>query len=510
MAEPTGKIQHYLAYHPKPFLKCEREKTTLVFGGLTFKHERLIQGILENLGYNTEVLPQITKDDLIFGREYVDVGACCPTTFTTGNLARFLMEKMKKEGRDAVQKNYIFVTAGSCGPCRFGQYHVSYETALDYLGLSDFRILLLAQDQFSQKIKGGGLELNENLALGILMAIMMADILQDLEYKIRPYEKIPGKTNETLKESIEFLYHYLREMPRIRGTLNSVFFHLFSDFYRKGLEKVKEKWEKIEVDWLRVKPKVKITGEFWVQIHEGEGNYNIKSWLEKEGAEVLPPNITTWFDHLFYTRAENFRIRRKISKTAFFKEKLFRIISFLLNSKYNQFRKVFKNIPDPLPPQRELEELAQPFFFGRLGGGESFMLIGKALYSFLHKKSHMICELSPYSCMPNTMSQGSMASVLGKYPQLLYAPIEIKGDTEIHALSRCQMIFHSAKEWAKEEFERALSETNLTIKEIRRFERRITDLKNPFYTFPEEKYICRAANYVLHIRELMNKKIKKI
>jgi predicted nucleotide-binding protein (sugar kinase/HSP70/actin superfamily) len=30
------------------------------------------------------------------------------------------------------------------------------------------------------------------------------------------------------------------------------------------------------------------------------------------------------------------------------------------------------------------------------------MLVGKALWAYLHKKAHMICELSPYACMPNT------------------------------------------------------------------------------------------------------------
>ena len=27
-------------------------------------------------------------------------------------------------------KKYVYVTAGSCGACRFGQYHQSYELAL--------------------------------------------------------------------------------------------------------------------------------------------------------------------------------------------------------------------------------------------------------------------------------------------------------------------------------------------------------------------------------------------
>ena len=81
------------------------------------------------------------------------------------------------------------------------------------------------------------------------------------------------------------------------------------------------------------------------------------------------------------------------------------------------------------------------------------MLVGKALWAHQHKKAHMICELSPYSCMPNTMSIGAMAGRAGKHPDLLYAPLEIKGDAEVHALSRCQMILTEAKKRAQREFD---------------------------------------------------------
>src|SRR5712692_4977539 len=90
------------------------------------------------------------------------------------------------------------------------------------------------------------------------------------------------------------------------------------------------------------------------------------------------------------------------------------------------------------------------------------MLVGKALWAHHHKKAHMICELSPYACMPNTMSIGAMAGVVGKHPDLLYAPLEIKGDAEVHALSRCQMILTEAKKRARSEFEEVLSKTGLT------------------------------------------------
>ncbi|MCU0855361.1 MAG: hypothetical protein MUF63_10765, partial [Rhodobacteraceae bacterium] len=73
-----------------------------------------------------------------------------------------------------------------------------------------------------------------------------------------------------------------------------------------------------------------------------------------------------------------------------------------------------------------------------------------------------IAELSPYGCMPNTMSIGAMAAVQGRYPDMLYAPLEVKGDSEVHALSRCQMILTEAKVRAEDEFERALRAAGLT------------------------------------------------
>ncbi len=130
---------------------------------------------------------------------------------------------------------------------------------------------------------------------------------------------------------------------------------------------------------------------------------------------------------------------------------------------YNRMRAALGDIPHEIPDQYELRRLAAPYFHHQLSGGEGDMLVGKALWSHLHKKAHMICELSPYACMPNTMSVGAMAGVIAKHPDLLYAPLEIKGDAEVHALSRCQMILTEAKKRARSEFEDALSKTGLTL-----------------------------------------------
>jgi predicted nucleotide-binding protein (sugar kinase/HSP70/actin superfamily) len=132
-----------------------------------------------------------------------------------------------------------------------------------------------------------------------------------------------------------------------------------------------------------------------------------------------------------------------------------------------------------------------------MSGGEGDMLIGKALWAHLHKKAHMICELSPYACLPNTMSIGAMAGVTGKYPDLLYAPIEVKGDAEVHALSRCQMVLTEAKGRAIAEYEKALGgRTKQTL--LNKLESQ-PKMRKATYRIPRHAWVGTAANLAAYL-----------
>jgi predicted nucleotide-binding protein (sugar kinase/HSP70/actin superfamily) len=503
MATPTATtVSHYLGYRPKPFMREERKDVTVLFGGLTWKHERLVQGAMHNLHYNAEPLPNVARADLDAGKELIDVGACCPTTFTAGNLVNFLKSEVAQRGRDEVNRKFVYLTAGSCGPCRFGQYHESYEMALDALGLRDFRMFLLAQDQLDQgPVNGGGLEINMQLTTGLIWAILCADVLTDLEYMTRPYEVIPGQTDKVLQESIEYLYGVYRDRPLKDNKWAMLAWHLTTDYFTAALRRVYKMWEAIEVDRLRVRAKVKITGEFWLQTHEGDGNHNIKRWLEQEGAETIPPPIAVWLHYLLHPAMRPPTKKQTMQRGFKVKRAMHQGLERLYQNTYNRLRKALGNLPYELPDQIELKNLADPFYHYELRGGEGHLLIGKALYTYHHKKAHMVCELSPYSCMPNTMSVGAMANVLGKYPDLLYAPIEIKGDAEIHALSRCQMILTEAKKRAQRDFDAVLQKTGLTVDAIRHYEARHPELRRASYRVPHVGYAGTAANYVAHLAE---------
>ena len=38
-------IEHYKTYKARPFKRDERDKVTILYGGLTWKHERIVQGV---------------------------------------------------------------------------------------------------------------------------------------------------------------------------------------------------------------------------------------------------------------------------------------------------------------------------------------------------------------------------------------------------------------------------------------------------------------------------------
>jgi predicted nucleotide-binding protein (sugar kinase/HSP70/actin superfamily) len=503
----TTTAEPYRAYKPRPFTRAERDSATIVFGGLHWRLERLIQAVLENGGYRARVLPLATKEDLLTGREVADIGQCCPTSFTTGNLVNFLRAESKAIGAEEVAKRYVYLTAGACGACRFGQYHQSYELALRNTGLESFRMFLLAQDQLDQKdVLGDGVDLNLPITLGCLWAIFCADLVQDLEYQVRPYEVTPGQTDAVVRESVDHLYELFRWRP-LRNSWTSVGWHLSTSYFVRELREVHRRFSAIEVDRLRVKPIVKLTGEFYLQTVEGAPNYNIHRWLEAEGAEVYPAAVIVWMDYLLRLGLQRFEDYSGIERGARLKLAAGRGVQALYRWTVDRLRGALGDLPHEIPRQLELRRLAAPYFHSHLDGGEGDMLVGKAIWAHQQKKAHMICELSPYACMPNTMSIGAMANVVGKHPDLLYAPLEIKGDAEVHALSRCQMILTEAKKRAQREFEETLEGTGLAVDAVRAYLEAHPAMRRATYRVPRLGAAAgTAANVVLDVADRLDRK----
>ena len=134
-----------------------------------------------------------TVEALQYGKEFGNRGQCNPTYFTVGNLVKFLCTLRDKHGMSAkdIVDNYVFLTAGACGPCRFGMYTTEYRKALRDAGFDGFRVVLFQQTGGISQATGdeSGLELNPTFFWAIVKALFAGDVVNALGYRIRPYEK---------------------------------------------------------------------------------------------------------------------------------------------------------------------------------------------------------------------------------------------------------------------------------------------------------------------------------
>ena len=116
--------QHYRRPIEHSFTRDQRDRTTILFGGLTRRHERLIEGATRGLGYDCKALPTCDLKAYELGREYGNNGYCNPAYFMVGNLVKYLQSlEAKGIGRQEIIDRYVFLTVGACGPCRLDAGH---------------------------------------------------------------------------------------------------------------------------------------------------------------------------------------------------------------------------------------------------------------------------------------------------------------------------------------------------------------------------------------------------
>ncbi len=537
-------LHHFKRPKERSFTKEERATTTLLFGGLTWKHEKLVHGALEGLGYRAQAVPTPDVKAFQTGKEYGNNGQCNPTYFTVGNLVQYL-QSLEAQGmsREEIIDRHVFFTAGACGPCRFGMYEAEYRLALRNAGFDGFRVLLFQQSGgLSQSDAEAGLEMNLDFFLGILNALNCGDVMNEVAYAIRPFEAKTGGDRPRARR-VDGLS--ARRVPRqaaleaggrhrqVPGRLprhRRIHRQVRQPAARRrastsALTKCRDRFETIDVDRLRIKPIVKITGEFWAQTTEGDGNFNMFQFpAEREGAQVLVEPIGTWIMYMMHQVVQKYKdfkgleegavlppiwklgTRAKIEITYRQKVAKLKLAEAIFKSEYHKIVNALGGIAHHLADQYELQRLGHPFYNSRAGGGEGHLEVAKNIYYSNKDLAHMVLSVKPFGCMPSTQSDGAQSAVVSNYKDMIYLPVETSGEGEINAHSRVQMALGEAKNKAKKEFAAALERNGITLDECRAWVEAHPESKRPMYHVPHTKGVVGgAANFVYHIASEIQK-----
>ena len=527
---------------PRAFTSAERASVTILLGGVTPIHDRLFTAVFEACGYRAEHLPPPDLDAFQLGRQYGNVGQCNPAYFTIGNLIKRLQE-LERRGlsRDDICDRYVFYTSGTCGPCRFGMYEAEYRLALKHAGFGRFRVLTFQQNDGTRPASAEpGLTYSVHFGMTAWNAFNCGDVLHDAIFHVRPYEVRDGETDRAFEAVVELLHARLRarrpfdilehtsgwlrrhlaSRPRLATAVNTpvkVRQHLRGREYRDALSAARARLDEVEVDRLRVKPVVRITGEFWAAMTEGAGNFDMFRFLEREGAEVRVDPIGAWVMYLLYQARQRAAIDRRawrervlsvarLRKEARFaaRQLMFAAGEWFWAREYHRVVRALGGIASPLVPQSELARLAHPFYHSMARGGEGHLEVGKTIYYTLRRRCHMVLSLKPFGCLPSTQSDGVQSAVAARLTGLNFVSIETAGDGELNAYSRVQMALGDAKAAARREFDEALARSGRTLDEIRAYVSARPALRKPSYRVPEAEGVAgTAASFVLHVGRLM-------
>lgn len=466
------------------FKKSERSKVTLLIGGLTLAQDYLIEGALKGVGYQVQMLDVPTTEAFQTGKEFGNRGQCNPTYFTVGNLVQYLITLRDKHGMTAkeVVEKFVFLTAGACGPCRFGMYVTEYRKALRDAGFDGFRVMLFQQTGGIKQATGDevGLELNPTFFWAIVKGMIAGDVINAIGYRMRPYEVVPGATNKALTEAKKVLYRALEEKTNVMH----------------ALWKCKPILAGVEVDKTRVKPKVSIIGEFWAMTTEGDGNYQLQEFLEQEGAECDIQLLAAWILYTLWEVKNDTKERKDLREmdtskyglggggpmAVFQKLAIGYAGDFGIRLLFQSFAHAAGLYGFKLPDMEKIAEVAHGYYHNDLRGGEGHMEVGKLIMNVVHQKAHMTLSVKPFGCMPSAgVSDGVQSAITEKFPGTIFCPVETSGDGRVNFYSRVQMYLFKAKQAAQAEYTRALEENGVTREQVQAFLEASPRFRSPLY-----------------------------
>lgn len=492
------EVQHW-AERPAPaFTREQRARTTLWISGLTWSQDLFLAAALRGAGYEVRTLPVPDNEALRLGKEFGNRGQCNPTYFTVGNLVKHL-RRLESEGltRQRIIDEHVFLTAGACGPCRFGTYVTEYRKALRDAGFDGFRVLLMEQKGQVRQATGRdqGLEFNLPFYQAVLKAFLAGDVLNIMGYRIRPYEVEKGATDAAIERCRAIM---IEALERRRSVL-------------RALWRCRRELDRVKVDRLRPRPIVSIIGEFWAMTTEGDGNYELQRFLEQEGAEVHIQPITNWLLYLVWqarhdtARRSTLRHDDEGRRGLAGKAAAWKTLAGLavaergLAGLFHAFARAIGLEGWHLPDMDRIAALAHEHYDNELRGGEGHMEVGKVLDNVEGRHAHMIISVKPFGCMPSSgVSDGVQSLITARHSELIFCPIETSGDGKVNVQSRVQMMLFRAHERARAEFDEAVRSTGLSLDELRRLAEEDPRATRALH-HPPHRLIGTGANQVLEL-----------
>ena len=378
-------------------------------------HFQLLDPVLNSEGYDFEMLPAPTREDVEIGLKYINNDACYPAIIVVGQLMSALLS-----GKYDVDKTAVIISQTG-GGCRATNYIGYLRKALIDAGMKQVPILSLnASDMERQP----GFKLTKSFLHRMIQAVVYGDALMQCVLATRPYEINPG--------SADALCDYWIKKLRERITKANIF------QYSKYIKNIIDDFDNLPVDKSKPRPRVGVVGEIYVKFHPSANN-NINELIEKEGGEVVTSGLLDFF--LYCAMDSTYRAKHLDGTwlSGFFGS-LAREALELYRLPYAKAVAASKNFA---PLQRMTKVAKEAAHFIDLGNqcGEGWFLTGDMI-DLIEKGAKQVVCLQPFGCLPNHVSGKGMVKTLSEaYPDVRIAAIDYDpGSSAVNQANRLKLL----------------------------------------------------------------------
>ncbi|WP_051688078.1 2-hydroxyacyl-CoA dehydratase [Desulfofalx alkaliphila] len=407
-------------YRRIPFTEEMKKNHTILAPEMSPIHFRLLQEAFRIEGYNVVVLPTIDNKAIDEGLKYVNNDACYPAIIVIGQLIAAL-----KSGKYDLNNTSVMMSQTG-GGCRATNYIALLRKALKDAGFENIPVISVNPSGIE---KNPGFKFTLPLLHRSMMALVYGDLLMNVLYRVRPYEKVKGSANDLYEKWVKVCLESLEAAER------SVF--------KKNIYSIVNDFEELELT-NQIKPKVGLVGEILVKYHPTANNDAVKV-VESEGAEAVVPGLTDFFLYCLYYN--NFKYRYLAGS------KLSQLVGNATIRLIESYRGIYRKalaksqrfyVPSTI---KEIADGASPVISLGHQTGEGWFLTGEMIELINSGVNNIIC-MQPFACLPNHVTGKGMIKELKRvYPKANIVAIDYDpGASEVNQLNRIKLMISTAFE----------------------------------------------------------------
>ena len=402
----------------------KKEKTILV-PNVSWAFAQTATAAIKSVGYRVEAMPLAGDRAKHLGKKYVHNDMCFPAQINIGEFLACLDEGLYNPD------DVVLALAKAQCDCRLAHYAMMARQALDDAGYPQIAIVTTDEDT---KNMHPAFKLGPFFEIRMCWGLIMNDVLEDLRRKIRPYEINKGETDRIFEESVSAI---------CRG------FDISLKNAQDEFEKAVQSFIEIEYDRSIRKPRVFMIGEFLLNFHPSSNN-NIERYLEKNGMEVIMPN-------LFYNLHREFMLEIDQKEEYHVSHPAVKIFLTKLTDKYinhiiNKIEKIGARHPlwEEKTPLKQIAQQSQHIIDKTFTAGEGWMIAGEILHHADHGVNSFLI-LQPFGCLPNHVTgRGLVKAIKREKPNIQILALDYDPDTSFANIeNRLQMLIINTKEMAR-------------------------------------------------------------